>query len=51
LHDWAGIPIGDEFCKGEDERTKRFCQCMMYVPDNLRYLEQLSQKKGKGKLK
>ena len=27
------------------------CDCRKYSPDNLKYLEQLSKKKGQGKLK
>ena len=47
-HDWAGIPIGDEFCTamGEDGYG---CDCPYFLPDNLRYLEQYS-KKRKGKV-
>jgi hypothetical protein len=60
LHDYAGPPIGEEWCNGLEYTTRKRegytlsypCQCMMYVPDNLKYLEQLSiKKKGKGKPK
>ena len=50
LHDWAGIPIGDEYCNGEGRNSKYYssrCDCMYYVPDNLKYLEQMSKKRGK----
>lgn len=49
-HDWAGPSIGDEFCMGGGKNTKYFsalCDCMMFVPDNLKYLEQCIKKRGK----
>jgi len=57
LHDWAGPGIGDEFCNGEEYPQERFeeynlqwrCQCELFVPDNLRYLEDCLKTKGKGK--
>jgi hypothetical protein len=57
-HNWAGISIGDEYCNGiirEDTKRKityrNLCDCMMFVPDNLRYLEQCLKSKKRGKLK
>lgn len=55
LHDWAGIPIGDEYCNGQENNARTVdgyslswrCQCMMFVPDNLKYLEQCDKKRGK----
>lgn len=59
LHDWAAESIGDEFCNGygeeypsnivEDYKLESHCQCELFVPDNLRYLEDCLKKKGKGK--
>lgn len=50
FHDWAGPSIGDEWCNAEGRNTKYYssrCDCQCYVPDNLKYLEQMSKKRGK----
>lgn len=44
---------GDTYCLGDNFKetnpTKIFaCDCEKYIPDNLKYLEQMSKKKGKG---
>ncbi|MGH7974753.1 MAG: hypothetical protein ACREBR_04460 [bacterium] len=52
FHQYVGVPIGDEWCEGvifRDRGPTGACSCECYVPDNLKYLEQCSKKKGKGK--
>jgi hypothetical protein len=53
VHASAGAPIWEEWCDGKelpwDLEWENVCECYSYHPDNLRYLEQLSKKKGKGK--
>lgn len=50
LHGWAGPGIGDEWCNGYSVDLKRPngspCDCVRYVSDNLKFLEQCSIKKG-----
>jgi hypothetical protein len=49
MHGWAGPSIGDEWCNGfsDDIRlpTGSPCDCMSFVPDNLKYLEKCLQKR------
>jgi hypothetical protein len=55
MHGWAGPTIGDEWCNGKPKISKNkyvsysMCDCDQYRPDNLKYLEQMSKKKGKVK--
>ncbi len=56
IHGYAGPIIGDEWCNGYSTDLKlpsaSPCDCMNYVPDNLKYLEQRDRiKKGKGNKK
>jgi len=56
FHDYAGPPIGEEWCNFEESKKADGvysfiyrCDCESYVPDNLKYLEQkCKQMKGKG---
>lgn len=54
LHGWAGVSIGGEWCDArhcDRDNCHIRCRCAVFIPDNLKYLEQLSKKKGKGKIK
>ena len=54
VHFSAGPPIGDEWCDGVMHKAKGIeylCDCFCYVPDNLKYLEQQSDKKKRGESK
>jgi len=46
-HYEVGAPIWEEWCTGKQEGKVRskLCDCIKYVSDNLKYLEQQSKKK------
>ncbi len=54
FHESADAPIWEQWCAGftPAQRNKYGrtynCDCERFVPDNLKYLEQCTQKKGKG---
>jgi hypothetical protein len=51
LHSSVGPPIGEEWCNAEIKIGKfksLLCDCYCYKPDNLKFLEQQSNKKKRG---
>ena len=58
-HEMTGPPINDGWCNWEKKEEssvegyylKYNCDCNWYIPDNLKYLEQQSKKKKRGKIK
>jgi len=54
VHGYVGPPIGEEWCDGLLDnfliKISSFeirCDCYCYTPDNLRYLEKMSNKKNR----
>lgn len=51
FHKECGPPIGESWCEGKglpkDVGWKNTCHCYCYIPDNLKYLEKMSNKKIK----
>lgn len=50
LHESIEAPIWEQWCVGEDSDYEYLrCQCSKYVPDNLKYLEEIYQHKNGNK--
>lgn len=47
-HHEINAPIWDTWCVGRNGSDNfKVCDCNKYIPDNLKYLEQMSKKRGK----